>query len=124
MASGDAPLDLEAARESATREVQAALQTGAVRESPELPEALRHLPEQDVRLGLDLKRLYAVRILWILGGQLAIADAVFVIYAWSGKNWDLSTAVIDTWLGATVVQIVGVALVVTRHLFPRRDSRP
>jgi hypothetical protein len=57
----------------------------------------------------------------LLGAQLAIADIVFVVYAWAGKNWELDSSVIDIWLGATVVQVVGVVLVVTRHLFPQRD---
>jgi hypothetical protein len=31
--------------------------------------------------------------------------------------------VIEVWLAATVVQVVGVVAIVTRHLFPVRDRR-
>lgn len=72
---------------------------------------------------IELRRTYANGLLRILTGQLVIAGAVFVAFAWAGKDWNLSTAVIDTWLGAVVVQVIGVVLVVTRHLFPQRDSK-
>jgi hypothetical protein len=49
---------------------------------------------------------------------------VFVAFAWAGQDWHLSTAVIDVWLAATVVQVVGIVLVVTRNLFPDRDAKP
>jgi hypothetical protein len=32
--------------------------------------------------------------------------------------------VIEVWLAATLVELVGVVLVVTRYLFPRRDLIP
>jgi hypothetical protein len=32
--------------------------------------------------------------------------------------------VIEIWLAATVIQILGVVAVVTRHLFPGRDGGP
>jgi hypothetical protein len=56
-----------------------------------------------------------------LGAQLFVADAIFVVFAWAGSGWDLTPGVMEVWLVATVVQVVGVAAVVTRHLFPNRD---
>jgi hypothetical protein len=53
---------------------------------------------------IQLKRMYARGILWLLGTELVIANAVFVAFAWAGENWELETAVIDVWLAATVVQ--------------------
>lgn len=58
----------------------------------------------------------------LLGAQFVVADAVFVIFAWAGRKWDLPPGVIEVWLAATVVQVVGVVAVVTRHLFPNRDG--
>jgi hypothetical protein len=55
--------------------------------------------------------------------EIVIANAVFIVFAWAGENWKLETAVIDVWLGATVVQVVGIVLVVTRQLFPDRDGK-
>jgi hypothetical protein len=46
------------------------------------------------------------------------------VFAWVGADWDLPAGVIEVWLGATVVQVVGIVLIVTRHLFPNRDGKP
>ncbi|MBS1883254.1 MAG: hypothetical protein JSS97_09885 [Actinobacteria bacterium] len=100
-----------------------------------VPGHLTHLPERERAQNLELRRLFAEQehglrqsygdwILWILGAQFAVADVVFVTFAWAGKRWDLPPEVIEVWLAATVVQIVGVVAVVTRHLFPSRDERP
>ena len=70
----------------------------------------------------DLREQYATWILKILGAQLIVTDLVFLAFAWVGKDWDLSAGVIEVWLAATVVQIVGIVLVVTRHLFPDRTD--
>jgi hypothetical protein len=37
------------------------------------------------------------------------------------NDWELSSGVIEVWLAATVIQIVGVVAIVTRHLFPNRE---
>ena len=100
----------------------------------DLPQSLRYLGEQERAQGLSLRQLFAEQehglrqmyadwILWLLGAQFVIADAVFVTFAWVGKGWDLPPGVIEVWLAATVVQVVGVVAIVTRHLFPGRDGR-
>lgn len=71
-----------------------------------------------------LRQRYGDWLLWLLGAQFLIADAVFVAFAWAGRRWDLPPGVVEIWLAATVVQVVGVVLIVTRHLFPNRDGRP
>lgn len=71
---------------------------------------------------INLKKSYAKSLLWLVTGQLFIADAVFVAYAWAGKNWHLEPGVIEIWLAATLVELIGVALVITRYLFPPRDT--
>lgn len=76
------------------------------------------------RQDIALKRRYAVWLLWVLVGRLAVADAVFVVYAHVGEAWTLSTAVVDSWLAATLLEVVGIVYVVTQHLFPRRDAEP
>jgi hypothetical protein len=119
----------------AAEEVQEALQTGAVGEAAGLPEHLQHLSERNQAQEIELKRkfaeqeyelrkTYARRILLLIFVQFLIADVVFVAFAWAGRDWHLSTAVIDVWLAATVVQVVGIVLVVTRNLFPDRDAKP
>jgi hypothetical protein len=99
----------------------------------EMPEELRHLTEREKVQHLALQRLFAEQeyglrqsyadwIIRVLGAQLFVADVVFVALAWAGWNWELSSGVIEVWLAATVVQIVGVVAIVTRHLFPNRDG--
>jgi hypothetical protein len=71
-----------------------------------------------------LRQCYADWILRMLGAQFLVADIVFVTFAWAGRRWDLPPEVVEVWLAATVVQVVGVVAIVTRHLFPGRDGRP
>lgn len=71
-----------------------------------------------------LRQRYGDWLLWLLGAQFLIADALFVAFAWAGRRWDLPPGVIEVWLAATVIQVVGVVAIVTRHLFPGRDGRP
>lgn len=101
--------------------------------SAQLPEHLSNLAERERAQELFLRRLFAEQvhglrqkyadwILWLLGAQFCVADAVFVAVAWAGWRWALTPGVIEVWLAATVVQVVGVFAVVTRHLFPNRDG--
>lgn len=71
---------------------------------------------------ITLKKTYAKWLLWLVTVQLFVADVVFVVYAWAGKGWNLEAGVIEVWLAATLVELIGVALVITRYLFPRRDK--
>jgi glutathione S-transferase len=101
--------------------------------SAELPAHLTHLAERERAQELYLRKLFAEQehglrqkyadwIIWLLGGQFLVADAVFVAFAWAGMGWEVPSGVIEAWLAATVVQVVGVVAVVTRHLFPSRDG--
>jgi hypothetical protein len=98
-----------------------------------VPEEFSHLDERERVQGLGLRKLFAEQehglrkkyadwILWLLGAQFVTADAVFVVFAWAGQSWELPSGVIEVWLAATVVQVVGVVAIVTRHLFPNRDG--
>jgi hypothetical protein len=70
---------------------------------------------------IKLKKKYANWLLWLITIQLVVADAVFIVYASEGMQWKLDASVIQVWLIATLVELIGVALVITRYLFPRRD---
>jgi hypothetical protein len=80
------------------------------------------LAGEDRRQDIKLKKTYAKSFLRLVALQLVVADLVFIAYAWAGKSWDLPSSVIEIWLGATLIELVGIVLVVTRYLFPRRDG--
>jgi hypothetical protein len=112
------PVGARAAAELAARQV---LEAGEERASAEMPDGLLFLREKEQAQDRELKLSYATWLRRSLASQLLIADVVFIVYAWAGKHWSLEPAVINVWLGATVLQVVGVVLVITRHLFPQRD---
>lgn len=100
-----------------------------------VPGHLTRLPERERAQGLELRQLFAEQehglrqsygdsLRWLLGAQFLVADAVFVAFAWVGQRWVVPPGVIEVWLAATVVQVVGSVAIVTRHLFPNRDRRP
>ena len=97
-------------------------QTGQTKATGDLPSH-EQLEFRDAAQTVELRRTYATRLFALMVAQVAVADAVFVAYAWAGESWALSTSAIQAWLAATVVQIVGVFYVVTRNLFPNRDVR-
>lgn len=102
-----------------------------VREAADSPDA-RHLdtlpPEKELEHAdklqdVELKGTYATWLLWGMGVQVAVADLAFFCYGfWRG--WDISASVMSVWLSAAVVEVIAVALVVTRYLFPSRGSPP
>lgn len=104
-----------------------------LRSNRDLPDDLKNLDERERAQELSRRQLFAEQehglrqkyadgIIWLLGAQFVVADAVFVAFAWAGRCWDLEPGVIEVWLAATVVQVVGVVALVTRHLFPNRDG--
>src|SRR6476659_7214550 len=109
MTEGGELADLEVVARAA-EDAQGALRAGAVSETAGLPEDLQFLAEkhqaQEIELKrrfagqeYELRRTYARWIIVLLGAQLLLANAVFVAFSWAGQHWDLSTAVIDVWLG-------------------------
>jgi hypothetical protein len=95
---------------------------GGGREIDELPAPLQNLPQKDHAQDIRLKRIYALALLVGLGIQVVIVDGVFVVYAWAGVDWNVAEPVMSIWLGATVINVIGVVLVVTNYLFPQRPT--
>jgi hypothetical protein len=96
-----------------------------VQELQSLPSRMEHLRTTDYEQDIQLKKIYALVLLSGLGIQLVIANAAFFLYGFVGVDWKIDPNVMQVWLAATVVEVVGVVLVVTRYLFPRRNvSQP
>lgn len=83
-------------------------------------EQLKH---EDFWQDIQLRRMYATRMLWILGLELVFVNLMFLLYAWKGVHWNVPGTTMQVWLSATVVQVVGIVYVVTRYLFPPRSYR-
>lgn len=82
------------------------------------PSRKETLEGDDLEQSIKLKRFYGLGILLLMGLQLIVVNAVFVIYAESGYHWHPPQGVVQVWLTATFVQIVSVVVVITRSLFP------
>jgi hypothetical protein len=80
------------------------------------------LRESTAKQDLELRETYAKWLLGILAVELVVVNVIFCLYAAKGRDWRLPDGVIQIWLAATVVQVVGIVTVVTRYLFPRRDQ--
>ncbi len=80
------------------------------------------LRESNAKQDLELRETYAKWLLGILAIELVVVNVIFCLYAAKGRDWRLPDGVIQIWLAATVVQVVGIVTVVTRYLFPRRDQ--
>jgi hypothetical protein len=108
--------------ERAREEIHQALFAGNIRRIHKLPPTKEELERAHLQQDLELKKRYGNRLLRLVTIQLAVADIVFILYFIVGVHWDLPEGVIYVWLVTTLVELVGVATVVTRYLFPRRDS--
>jgi hypothetical protein len=103
------------------REIARRLQATEEPEDSLEPE-VRQLEAADRRQDIELKKDYASWLKWLLTGQMIVANVVVVAYAHFGVDWQIPAPVISSWLAATVIEVLGVVYVVTRYLFPNRDS--
>lgn len=89
-------------------------------EPPAWEQHKNWLKNADRSQDIQLKRTLAFGAIWLMAAQIIIADIVFLLYAWMGVSWDLPPEVILGWMGATVVQVIGVVLTISAYLFPKR----
>jgi hypothetical protein len=64
-----------------------------------------------------LRKKFAICIAAAVGLQIVAADVVFTVYG-AANSWVIPGSTISAWLGATVVQVIAVATVIVRSLFP------
>jgi hypothetical protein len=108
---------------AAVRALAEQAQNGTAADAKPIESINDGLRRRDYAQDIELKRQYARWFLRALTAQIVVANLVFIAYAQLGVNWAIPPAVMQFWLAATVVEIVGVVLVVTRYLFPNRDQR-
>lgn len=73
---------------------------------------------EDLKSYRELRKVYAKVFRWAMLAQIALADGIFVMYAWRGRHWNVEASVMDVWLAATVVQVVSIVAIITTSLFP------
>lgn len=83
-------------------------------------KSLEETRAKAARTEVDLMEKYGRWLLNILVGQLFVADLGFFLYAWLGKHWRVEASIMQVWLSATVVEVIGMVYVVTKYLFPER----
>lgn len=120
---GSTPIGAIKDYRNAAAEVEARV-AGKVKVGPydDVKLARKRIDLEDRRAILGMKKVLARGAFLGVGLQVLIADVAFFIYAISNV-WDLPSAVIVSWLSATVVQTVGIVYVIARHLFPSRDAK-
>jgi hypothetical protein len=69
-----------------------------------------------------LRGEFANNLKLLLVGQIIVADIIFIIYAWVGVKWRIPPTVISAWLGALVVQVIGVVAIVVKGIFPTEGA--
>ena len=79
------------------------------------PEAIKDAENEERR---KIRKKIVYPVLCGAGVQFVVADIVFVIYG-NANCWHIPSVVMTAWLSATVVQIVGVVLIVMNYLFPK-----
>lgn len=87
------------------------------------PSRKEELEGDDLEQLIRLKRFYGRWILVMMGAQLVVVNAGFLLYGWLGYAWAPPDGVVQVWLTATFVQIVSVVVVITKSLFPPEKYR-
>lgn len=86
-------------------------------EGPVHLENARQLGEHRARkTELNLRRVFGYGLLGIVVLKIVAADVVFLIYA-AKSDWHIDGTTMQVWLGATVVEVIGLAGVVVKYLF-------
>jgi hypothetical protein len=94
---------------------RAARETGTPREHLD-PKVVQRDFEQDIAL----KKTYARWLLVAMSVQIGFANLGFFCYG-IANEWRIEPVVMQFWLSAAVVQVIGIVYVIARYLFPRRD---
>ena len=70
---------------------------------------------------LALRKDIANVAVWAVGTQMFLTNVTFIGYM-NAVDYQPESEVMISWMASTVVQIVGIAMVVTRNLFPSRNG--
>ena len=69
------------------------------------------------RSNLHFRRAYAVVLLFAMVVQVGIADLFFWRYL-QAYDYKAPEQTMSVWIGAAVVQLIGLVIIITKYLFP------
>jgi hypothetical protein len=81
----------------------------------------QRIANEKARNELGYGKVYAYGALAAMALQVLIADVAFYLYG-HAYHWRIPVGAIQFWLGAIVVQVIGVVLVIAKSLFPDRPN--
>lgn len=99
--------------------IRALLAAGA-KEKPAI-DPIQQADLHDRATDTELKRLYAERFIWILIGQLAVMNMVFIAVGLGALKFE-HESYLNLFMGGTLAEVFGVVLVITKYLFSRRSK--
>lgn len=76
---------------------------------------------ENQRQNLSLRKSIARVSMWAVGIQMYLTNATFLLYM-AALEFKPEPMVMIAWMSSTVVQIVGIALVVAKGIFPQRNG--
>ena len=83
-------------------------------------DPLLHEKVENLKADRELKRSYAKRFIFILVGQLFIMNIAFFCV---GLDWiQFDKWSLNLYMGGTLAEVFGVILVITKNLFPGKNS--
>lgn len=117
---GHSALDRE--RSAATAKSVLARADSPLEPKDKLDEDSRKIDLARKEADLRLSKVVGYGALMLMAAQLTVADSAFFLYG-EGNAWKIPAAVINAWLAAVVIEVIGVVLVITRYLFPSGSER-
>jgi hypothetical protein len=77
---------------------------------------------RDMTQTSKLRKQLARFAIMAVSAQLLVANVFFGFYLWETRDLGFEPSVMIAWLSATVVEVVGIVVIVARNLFPSSGS--
>jgi hypothetical protein len=119
--AGKLSKDLKPARTSPTRGNKHRINAELLGLDPEYAAAVLNVMDRDQTL--TLRHRIAWFAIWAVTAQLVLADVIFGWYLWVNGGHGIEPEVMIAWLSATVVEVIGIIVIVARNLFPSPSTR-
>lgn len=96
-------------------------EAGTLEQASDATARMQQISEDDAAQTVKLKGMLAKSTFGVIGLQLLIADIAFFSYG-SSNDWKIDAEVMMSWLAATVIEVLGVVIIIARHLFPSKPG--